>query len=158
MTHQPYKTNAFGVLLDELQPKLITATSHILKDFWKDVGSHTDVPSTPVVYKDFDIFETDTHYLVYVDCPGVQKEDINLEVNASVLSVSYERKHSHDVNLNPIPVLCFRSFGACTCKISLKNLKNIDTSVIGASMLNGVLCIRIPKIQNKSTSRKIAID
>lgn len=155
MTSHPYNsaTNPFGDILDLLQPKLAHATSRILKDFCKDVDSRIEPPG-PIPSNDFDIFQTDSHYCIYVDCPGVDKDQVNVVVNESMLTISYERKHT----LNDAkPVLIYRKFGKCVLDISLKNLDLIDTSVIVANMHNGVLCIRIPKIQNKP-SRKIIVE
>ena len=43
-----------------------------------------------------DLLETDSHFVLRADLPGMSEEDVNIEVEERVLTVSGERKAEHD--------------------------------------------------------------
>ncbi len=92
-----------------------------------------------------DIRETDDVLLVQVELPGIDKKDVRVEVKDGVLSISGERKYEKDVkeeNVHRIE----RSYGRFTRSFSLS--PNIDTEHVDATMKNGVLEIRLPKVES----------
>src|ERR1700735_4316457 len=42
-----------------------------------------------------DLIESDTHYILRADLPGLSENDVNIELDGNVLSVSGERKSEH---------------------------------------------------------------
>lgn len=76
---------------------------------------------------DYALEETETHFLVSVDVPGMSKKDIQVEVKGNELHVSGERK----------------KFGKFYRTFTLP--ENIKTEAIEAEVENGLLAIAIPK-------------
>lgn len=84
-----------------------------------------------------DVRETDEHYLVSFDMPGVKKEDIKIELKNSQLVVSGER---HRVINGSETIDKFeRAF-------RIPNL--IDSDKIEANYENGVLSLAMPKAES----------
>jgi HSP20 family protein len=86
-----------------------------------------------------DVRETPDDYLVMVDLPGVKAEDVTIEVNDQVLTISGSR----------VPVepgesqLTERPYGSFVRSLTLP--KGVDSDGIAASYRDGVLELRIPK-------------
>jgi len=92
-----------------------------------------------------DIRETDDALVVQAELPGIDKKDVRVEVKDGVLSISGERKYEKDVkeeNVHRIE----RSYGRFTRSFALS--PNIDTEHVDATMKNGVLEIRLPKVES----------
>ena len=87
--------------------------------------------------------ETDTHFLLSLDLPGVAKKDINIEVRGNQLVVSGERRGRGDKE----PARFERSF-------TLSN--DVDTQHIEANHEDGVLTLGLPKVE-KAKPRQIKI-
>src|ERR1700734_4512607 len=43
-----------------------------------------------------DVIESDTHYILRADLPGLSEDDVTVELDGNVLSVSGERKSEHE--------------------------------------------------------------
>jgi HSP20 family protein len=90
---------------------------------------------TPVL----DVRETDDDYLVMVDLPGVKSDDVTIEVNDLVLTISGSR----------VPVetgesqLSERPYGSFVRSLTLP--KGVDSDKIVADYKDGVLELHIPK-------------
>jgi HSP20 family protein len=93
-----------------------------------------DESYTPV----FDIDETDTHYLVNIDLPGVKKEDVKIEVRDNQLCISGERKEERKGRGG-----YERSYGSFCRSFTLPS--NVNGDGIEANYENGVLQISVPK-------------
>jgi len=92
-----------------------------------------------------DIRETDDALLVQAELPGIDKKDVRVEVKDGVLSITGERKYEKDVkeeNVHRIE----RSYGRFTRSFALS--PNIDTEHVDATMKNGILEIRLPKVES----------
>jgi HSP20 family protein len=93
-----------------------------------------------------DIAESADRYLVSFDAPGVQREDIKIEVNGNRLIISGERtraKTDDQANNDFQWVRTERSYGKFHREFTLGT--NVDTERIEASFEDGVLNISIPK-------------
>ena len=86
-----------------------------------------------------DVHETEDEYLVKVDLPGVKSEDMNIEVNDSVLSLSGSRV----VDETGAAQLVERPYGTFARTLTLPQGVNSDS--IEAGYQDGVLELRIPK-------------
>jgi HSP20 family protein len=90
---------------------------------------------TPVL----DVRETDGEYLVMVDLPGVKSEDVTIELNDQVLTISGSR----------VPVetgesqFSERPYGSFVRSLTLP--KGVDSDKIVADYERGVLVLHIPK-------------
>ncbi len=100
-----------------------------------------------------DLIETGTSYDVWIDVPGV--EDVECAVHNGILTISADRKHTYEKDMNFIHKL-ERTFGkVCRC-ISLPTNANGDHAK--ATYKNGVLHIQIPKVKNGGVKRAIQVE
>lgn len=100
-----------------------------------------------------DVAETDTHYIVTADVPGVSNDGIDITVEDNLLSISaQERKVNGDEKANYLHRE--RYLGFTSRAVSLPRAANADK--IEASMKDGILTIRIEKLPEKQT-RKVRV-
>lgn len=93
---------------------------------------------TPAV----DIYETDASVVVKAELPGVQKDQVGVEVKDGVLTLRGERKYEKEVkeeNFHRIE----RSYGTFQRAFSLPT--SVDQENISAVMKDGVLEVTLPK-------------
>jgi HSP20 family protein len=99
--------------------------------------------------------EADSAYYIEVELPGIKKENISIDVNDDTLTISGERKtqeHSEDDIFYKVESL----YGKFERSFALP--EDVDTNKIEASSKNGVLEIKIPKIEKlQKTPKKIEI-
>jgi HSP20 family protein len=89
-----------------------------------------------------DLVETDEHFVLKADLPGISENDVNIEVENNVLTVSGERKTEHEEKHEGYYRL-ERATGAFARSLTLP--EGIDAEAVGATFDNGVLEVRIPK-------------
>jgi HSP20 family protein len=100
-----------------------------------------------------DLVETDEHFVLKADLPGLTEADVNVEVEDNVLTLSGERKAEHEDKREGY-VRVERSFGSFRRSLTLP--EGIDPEAVQASFDNGVLEVRIPKPEERKP-RKVAI-
>ena len=91
-----------------------------------------------------DIEETDEHFLVSFDLPGVSKDDVKIEMRGNQLLVSGERKEEHERKAGR-RVTEERYYGAFQRVFTLPS--HVDANKIEAQYQNGVLRISLPKLE-----------
>lgn len=98
-----------------------------------------------------DISETDKEYLIKAVLPEVRREDVKVELENGVLTISGERKQEKESKgENEIRVESF--YGSFSRSFILP--ENIDTKNVRAESKDGVLKVHIPKTE---TARSKAI-
>ena len=100
-----------------------------------------------------DLVETDDHFVLRADLPGLSEEDVNIEVEDRVLTVSGERKAEHEETKEGYHRV-ERAFGSFSRSLTLPD--GVDAEAVSASFDRGVLEIRIPKPEQRKP-RKISI-
>ena len=100
-----------------------------------------------------DLVETDEHFVLKADLPGLGEGDVSIEVEDNVLTVSGERKAEHEDKREGY-VRVERSHGAFRRSLTLP--EGIDPEAVTASFDNGVLEVRIPKPEERKP-RRVAI-
>jgi HSP20 family protein len=71
-----------------IRDPFLAAPFRLMDELMRSTGNGNRVTGfTPLV----DVHETEDEYLVRVDLPGVKADDVNLEVNENVLSISGSR-------------------------------------------------------------------
>src|SRR5690606_20987595 len=85
-----------------------------------------------------DVKETDTHFEVHADLPGIPREGIKVEVNEGVLTLSGERKQEKEETKDKWHRI-ERSYGKFSRSMTLP--ENVDPSAIDASYKDGVLVV-----------------
>ena len=121
--------------------------------FARDMNRWMDeltTPRKPVGAAPASIWESDAHFHLEFDLPGVQVDDVDLKVVENVLHVTAKRTLTQDVDF----VLQERQSGTIERQFSLP--ARIDESGIEAEMNSGVLAVTIPKAP-ESQVKKIEI-
>ena len=91
-----------------------------------------------------DIHESDTEYVVTVELPGVRKEDVSVEVTEGVLSVRGEKTSGKEEKKERSRWV-ERVYGSFHRSFTLP--ANASSDRIDASFKDGVLTVRIPKVE-----------
>jgi HSP20 family protein len=100
-----------------------------------------------------DLLETDDHFVLRADLPGMSESDVNIELEDNVLTVSGERKAEHEEKREGF-YRVERAFGTFSRSLTLP--KGIDADAVSADFENGVLEVRVPKPEQRKP-RRIAI-
>jgi HSP20 family protein len=100
-----------------------------------------------------DLVETDDHFVLTADLPGMTEADVNIEVDDRVLTVSGERKANHEASQDGYHRV-ERAFGSFSRSLTLP--KGVNAEAVEANFEHGVLEIRIPKPEQPKP-RKITI-
>jgi HSP20 family protein len=98
-----------------------------------------------------DVEETDDAYLIEVDLPGVEQDDITIEVNGRELTVSGEIKEKERKGILRRRT---RKVGEFQYAVTLPG--DIDADNVSARLENGVLTVVVPKSQ-RAKPRRIAV-
>jgi len=101
-----------------------------------------------------DVTQDDKAYTVKADMPGVKKEDIHVEIDGNVLSISAETKKEKEEKKDERVVCSERYFGKLARSFTLEH--DIDEAAVDAKYSDGVLNLTLPK-KAKSTTKKIAV-
>jgi HSP20 family protein len=93
---------------------------------------------TPAV----DIFESKDHEIVLrAELPGLKKDDIDIRVENSTLTLRGERKHEQDVSKESYHRV-ERSYGSFSRSFSLPS--TVDTEKVSANFTDGILTVKLP--------------
>jgi HSP20 family protein len=100
-----------------------------------------------------DVVETDDHFVLRADLPGLSENDVKIEVDDKVLTISGERKSEHEQRGTGY-YRVERSFGSFSRSLTLP--EGVDADAIQASFDSGVLEVKIPKPEQPKP-RKVEI-
>jgi len=102
-----------------------------------------------------DIKETENGYIVDVEVPGVNKEDIKLELKDDILSICVEKNEDLKEEGKDY-IRRERRYGSCSRSFYVPDIKHED---VKAKYNNGVLTVTLPKVEEiKDKKRKIDIE
>ncbi len=102
-----------------------------------------------------DINETDSAFEIKADMPGMKKEDIEVDVQEGVLKISASKEDEHKEEKDGELVRQERYYGHYFRQIPLGT--NIDEQQVSASLEDGVLEIKVPKLEQEQ-AKKVKID
>jgi HSP20 family protein len=100
-----------------------------------------------------DLVETADNFVLRADLPGMSEEDLKIEVEDNVLTISGERKSEHQDGEQGF-YRVERAFGSFSRSLTLPN--GVDAGAVTAGFDRGVLEVRIPKPE-QSKPRRIEI-
>src|SRR4051794_12030773 len=89
-----------------------------------------------------DLVETPDDFVLRADLPGLTQDDVKIEVEDTVLTISGERKAEHEAREEGFYRL-ERAFGTFSRSLTLP--KGVDAEGVRAAFHNGVLEVHIPK-------------
>ena len=101
-----------------------------------------------------DLKENNMDYIVTVDAPGLDKNNIKISIDHGKLNTSYERMNETE-NTNDRVHFSEKRYGKTSRTINLP--KNIIEEDIKATYDNGILNITLPKLNTNVTSRNITV-
>lgn len=128
-------------LFDELDKGL----NHLVKEVLNQDGKAARVPPLAV-------FELDESYVIECDLPGVNLDDVSLQVENGVLEISGQR---NDVTPDGAKVTVNeRSYAEFRRKLQLS--KDINPDGIDAELGNGILRVTVPKATS-TLPRKVQV-
>ena len=93
-----------------------------------------------------DLIESGDHYVLRADLPGLSDEDVNVQLEDNVLTISGERKTEHETQQEGYYRL-ERAFGGFARSLTLP--EGVDPDGVQAHFERGVLEIRIPKPEQR---------
>ena len=97
-----------------------------------------------------DLVETQDHFVLRADLPGLTEQDVNIELEDNVLTVSGERRAEHEDQKEGYHRV-ERAFGSFSRTLTLP--KGVDAEAISASFDKGVLEVRVPKPEARKPRR-----
>ncbi len=117
-----------------------------MDNFWNDNNSYIS-PSV-------NIREDEKNFHVEIAAPGIEKKDIQVNVEEKTLVISYEHNEENEKKDENKKFLR-REFSSASFSKSFTLPDNVDTDKIEATYKNGVLFIEIPKAKEKSKLLKM---
>jgi HSP20 family protein len=100
-----------------------------------------------------DLLETDEHFVLRADLPGMAEEDVSIELEDTTLTISGQRAAEHDERREGA-YRVERAFGSFSRSLTLP--QGVDPEAVTASFDKGVLEVRVPKPEQRKP-RRIAI-
>ena len=99
------------------------------------------------------VFENDKLYTVTLDIPGVEKKDVNIEVEGSSLIVSGKREEANEKDMS----LYYSQtrYGNFSRRFNLPEEINVEK--INAKYKNGTLLLTLPKMEKINNSINIPV-
>ncbi len=98
--------------------------------------------------------ETEENYHIEVELPGVKKENVDIQVDGNVLTISGERNIRDEVKDEDYHKVESR-YGLFSRSFTLP--EKVDVSNIEAKFKDGILEVAIPKLKVDTSSKKIEI-
>lgn len=133
-----FSSDPFGALRDEFDQMLMN---------WFSTSDNQAIPTSfsPLL----DMSETDAHYEVKVDLPGITANDLKVQVSDNVLTISGERKYEKtegkEGKKNGTPHYVERYHGTFSRSIVLP--APVKQDKIDAQYHDGVLTVTLPKAE-----------
>jgi len=101
-----------------------------------------------------DVEETDRSYVVKAEIPGVKKEDIDVQIDANVVTISAEAKREKKVEEKGKVIRSERYYGSMLRSFSLGT--DVDQAEATAKYTDGILELTLPK-KATSAAKKLAV-
>lgn len=114
-----------------------------------DFGTPAETPTIKI-----DVKEQDKAYVVHAEMPGIKKEDIHVNIDGAMVSISAERKQEKEVKEGERVLRVERSFGKVSRSFQLG--QDVDDGAASAKFTDGVLELTLPK-KAATQSRRLVI-
>lgn len=127
-------------------------------DYWSEFEDDSEISDFPHRYRkaftNFD--ETENEFVVKVEIPGVNKEDIHLDVTEKGIEIRAEKKQEKEIGKKDGKDYSYSKRFIGFYK-SFNVPENADLNKIDASYKNGLLTVRIAKKTKSISKKKIEI-
>jgi HSP20 family protein len=101
-----------------------------------------------------DIYEVEGGLVIKAELPGLQREDIDVNIENNTLTIRGERKLDNAIKQESFHRV-ERAYGSFSRSFSLPN--TVDPAKVGAEFKNGVLAVTLP-VREEAKPRTISID
>jgi HSP20 family protein len=126
----------------------------MVREMFQDPFGGTGLLGAESVFRpNLDVTETNDAFAIKVDLPGIQEEDIEVQVTGNRLTVSGKRE-AEETREGDRYVAIERAYGAFSRSFVLPDSADLDH--IEAELRNGVLEIKVPK-RGEMKGRKVSI-
>jgi HSP20 family protein len=125
------------------------------KSFWDALdGTRSRLPATlqTRTYPAMNVSESENHYLVSLELPGMDVKDINIELMGNQLQISGERKWEEEKKGKEFHRV-ESQYGSFTRSLTLPDNARTDRESVEATFQKGILEIRIPKVEPTPATR-----
>ena len=124
---------------------------------WDDFDRFASLSPRINTYLPLDIQETDSEYRVTTDMPGMSKENIDISIKDSVLTISAEKSSEATEQSDGRVIRRERLHGKFARSLRLSDL--VDEEKIEATYKDGVLHVVLPKVEVEQPKKvEIAIN
>lgn len=101
-----------------------------------------------------DVVEREKQFEIHVSLPGLKKEDIKIDIDGDMLTISGERKFKND-NKEDKYHMVENFYGSFSRSFTLP--ENVDRTNINAEFTDGILRLDMPKAEVKENKTSIKI-
>jgi HSP20 family protein len=122
-------------------------------DFWKNFtepfdGIRNRLPALfqTRAYPALNVAETENHFTVSVELPGMDAKDINIELMGNQLNISGERKWEEEKKGKEFHRV-ESQYGRFARSLTLPENLKLDRESIEATFQKGILEIKVPKVE-----------
>ncbi len=145
MVRDPWRD--FGTLQDRINRLFDQTLKTFHPEGEEELERGTWVPAV-------DIHETDESFVVKADLPGMNKEDIQIDIKDSTLTLKGEKKFEEKVSKDNY-IRVERTYGTFIRSFTLP--QNVDSDKIKAKYKDGVLELTLPK-KEEAKPKQIKVD
>jgi HSP20 family protein len=128
---------------EKMMDDMVKSIKEMQNDLEKKISEYTEnVPAKPTI----DVIESDEKIMVKTDLPGVNKEDINIELTEDRITIGAkfeEELEVEDVNY----IKKERKYGEAVRRVKLPAAVIVEEA--SAKFENGVLEVELPKVEVK---------
>eukprot|EP01025_Chloroclados_australasicus_P050280 TRINITY_DN5761_c0_g1_i10.p1 TRINITY_DN5761_c0_g1~~TRINITY_DN5761_c0_g1_i10.p1 ORF type:complete len:232 (-),score=29.85 TRINITY_DN5761_c0_g1_i10:415-1029(-) len=140
----------FSLLMNDLDMNM---------DPFSALAQQITAPSSPEKYIALDVFETDDHIEIHADMPGVSKENIKIESNKDILTLSVSAQTSKEGEEEQGGRKWYKSERSSSfMRRSVRLPEYADAAAATASYENGVLAVKVPKKEQKPAGTVISVE
>jgi HSP20 family protein len=134
-------------------PTLPGRFNRLFDDPFFHIGQMADDSDLGVWNPAVDLYEKDDHFMIKAELPGVNKDDIKIDLKDRLLTLSGERTYDNEVKEENY-YRRERSYGKFQRAFTLP--AEVDSDKIKAEFKDGVLEVEIPKPEEKK-AKKVTI-
>ena len=134
-----------------IRPAFDSVVDDLLKGFFVRPVQFADQPELQLK---MDVREDDQAYVVQADLPGVRKDDIHVQIDGNIVSISAELLRDKAMKEGEKVLRTERYFGKVSRSFQLA--QDVDEAKASASYNDGVLALTLPKKQGGS-ARRVAV-
>jgi HSP20 family protein len=131
-------------------PALYNRFNRLFDDPFFRVGQMDDDAGMGLWNPAVDLYEKDDHFMIKAELPGVNKDDIKIDLQDRLLTLSGERTYDNEVKEENY-YRRERSYGKFQRAFTLP--ADVDSDKIKAEFKDGVLQIEVPKPEEKKAKQ-----